>query len=68
MDSTRVISINLVRTGSWVTGKVTVSLPDELRASASRTLAARVEDAPAELSELAGWALEASMHVEGFWG
>jgi hypothetical protein len=51
-----------------VTSKVTVNLPEETRAASSRPIAARVEDAPGELSELLAWALSASMSQEGFWG
>lgn len=68
MEDERVVRISLVRTGSWVSGKVTVFLPGERRASASRPIAARVEDAPGELSELCEWALAGLTAQEGFWG
>lgn len=67
METTRVVRVSMVRTGSWVTGKVTVNLPEERRSGASRPIAARAEDAPAEVAELISWALSAPMTQEGFW-
>jgi hypothetical protein len=67
MDTTRVVRLSCVRTGSWVTGKVTVHLPEEPRARASRPITARVEDASAEIAEVLEWALCAALTQEGFW-